>query len=215
MLPQILNIVFMKIAVIGTGNVGGALATKWAHKGHEIFLGVRDVANFKGRDLLLNPNTSLHTVQEAVALCEVILMATPAITAIETTKSLGDTSGKVIIDAANIVNDRGPGGFGSVTEAILAYTATDDVVKCFNTTGYNNIRDTAYGDQNLDMFVAGDSPHGKVVAIDLAHDAGFAVCYDIGGNDKFDLMEQFARFWINLALNQGHGRDIGFKVLKR
>ncbi|HNN05870.1 MAG TPA: NAD(P)-binding domain-containing protein, partial [Leptospiraceae bacterium] len=33
----------MKIAVIGTGNVGGALAAKWAGKGHEIFLGVRDV----------------------------------------------------------------------------------------------------------------------------------------------------------------------------
>lgn len=205
----------MKIAIIGTGNVGGALATKWAHKGHEIFLGVRDVSNFKGTDLLQNPNTSLHKVQEAVAKSEVILMATPAITAIETTKSLGDTLGKVIIDAANIVNERGPSGFNSVTDAIIAYTATDDVVKCFNTTGYNNMKDTAYGDQMLDMFVAGDSPHGKVVAIELAHDAGFGACYDIGGNDKFDLMEQFARFWINLALNQGHGRDIGFKVLKR
>lgn len=205
----------MKIAIIGTGNVGGALATKWAHAGHEIFLGVRDVSNFKGTDLLQNPNTSLHTVQEAVAKSEVILMATPAITAIETTKSLGDTLGKVIIDAANIVNERGPRGFNSVTDAIIAYTATDDVVKCFNTTGYNNMKDTAYGDQVLDMFVAGDSPHGKLVAIELAHDAGFGACYDIGGNDKFDLMEQFARFWINLALNQGHGRDIGFKVLKR
>ncbi|WP_158858130.1 NADPH-dependent F420 reductase [Lunatibacter salilacus] len=205
----------MKIAIIGTGNVGGALATKWAHAGHEIFLGVRDVSNFKGTDLLQNPTTSLHTIQEAVALSEVVLMATPAITAIETTKSLGDTMGKVIIDAANIVNGRGPRGFESVTEAIIAYTATDDVVKCFNTTGYNNMKDPAYGDQKLDMFVAGDSPHGKLVAIDLAHDAGFGACYDIGGNDKFDLMEQFARFWINLALNQGHGRDIGFKVLKR
>lgn len=205
----------MKIAIIGTGNVGGALATKWAHAGHEIFLGVRDVSNFKGTDLLQNPNTSLHTVQEAVAQSEVILMATPAITAIETTKSLGDTLGKVIIDAANIVNERGPRGFNSVTDAIIAYTATDDVVKCFNTTGYNNMKDTAYGDQVLDMFVAGDSPHGKLVAIELAHDAEFGACYDIGGNDKFDLMEQFARFWINLALNQGHGRDIGFKVLKR
>lgn len=205
----------MKIAIIGTGNVGGALATKWAHAGHEIFLGVRDVSNFKGTDLLQIPQTSLHRIQDAVALSEVVLMATPAITAIETTKILGDTRGKVIIDAANIVNGRGPRGFASVTDAIIAYTATDDVVKCFNTTGFNNMKETAYGDQTLDMFVAGDSPHGKLVTIDLAHDAGFAACYDIGGNDTFVLMEQFARFWINLALNQGHGRDIGFKVLKR
>nr|MBI1229145.1 NADPH-dependent F420 reductase [Cytophagales bacterium] len=205
----------MKIAVIGTGNVGGALATKWAEKGHQIYLGVRDQNSFKGKDLLSNLNTSLCSVQEAVQLADVILLATPAISIIETTKSLGDTRGKIIIDTANIVNNRGPQGFETVTDAILAYTSTDDVVKCFNTTGYNNIKDTAYEDKLLDMFVAGDSPRGKLVAIELAHDAGFGACYDLGGNDAFVLMEQFARFWINLALNQGHGRDIGFKVLKR
>lgn len=32
----------MKIAVIGAGNVGGALGTLWAAKGHEIMFGVRD-----------------------------------------------------------------------------------------------------------------------------------------------------------------------------
>lgn len=46
-------------------------------------------------------------------------------------------------------------------------------------------------------------------------DAGFCECYDVGGNDKFELMEQFAWFWINLAMFQGQGRDIGFKLLKR
>ena len=48
-----------------------------------------------------------------------------------------------------------------------------------------------------------------------AKDAGFAECYVVGGNDKFALMEQFAFFWINLAMMQGQGRDIGFKLLKR
>jgi hypothetical protein len=49
----------------------------------------------------------------------------------------------------------------------------------------------------------------------LALDADFAECYDVGGNDKFQLMEQFAFFWINLAMMQGQGREIGFKLLKR
>jgi hypothetical protein len=52
-------------------------------------------------------------------------------------------------------------------------------------------------------------------AIQLAKDAGFADCYNIGGNDKLEMMEQFAWFWINLAMFQGHGREIGFKLLKR
>jgi predicted dinucleotide-binding enzyme len=63
--------------------------------------------------------------------------------------------------------------------------------------------------------VAGDSVRGKDVAIQLALDAGFAACYDVGGNDRFELMEQFAWFWINLAMVQGLGREIGFKLLKR
>lgn len=205
----------MKIAIIGTGNVGGALATKWSGKGHVILLGVRNTAEFKGKELLKNQNTTVHTIEEAVAQSEVILLATPAPMAVEVAKSLGDTTGKVIIDAANIVMGRGPQGYSNVADAILTNTATRDVVKCFNTTGFNNMANTNYGDTALDMFVAGDSQQGKSVAQQLALDAGFAACYDVGGNDKFQLMEQFAFFWINLAMFQGQGREIGFKLMKR
>lgn len=74
---------------------------------------------------------------------------------------------------------------------------------------------TTYGSETIDMFVAGDSEKGKKIAIQLAKDAGFGECYDIGGTDKFQLMEQFAWFWINLAMFKGHGREIAFKLLKR
>lgn len=205
----------MKIAIIGTGNVGGALATKWAKAGHEINLGVKDLSNFKGKELLNNPNTQAYAIKEAVAKSEVILVATPAPAAIEVAKSLGDTTGKIIMDTMNIVMGRGPEGFKTTTQAILANTQTRDVVKCFNTTGFNNMQNPNYGDQALDLFVAGDSEKGKAVAIQLAKDAGFAACYSIGGNEKFELMEQFAWFWINLAMVQGQGREIGFKLLKR
>lgn len=205
----------MKIAIIGTGNVGSALATKWAQAGHEVLLGVRNKEEFKGEHLLSNPNTTLHTIPEAVVASEVILLATPAPQAIVVAKSLGDTSGKVIIDAMNIVMGRGPDGFTNTADAILTQTPTDEVVKCFNTTGFNNMENTQYGEQQIDNFVAGDSARAKALAQRLSADAGFAECYDIGGNDQFDLIEQFARFWINLAMFRGHGREIAFKLLKR
>ena len=204
-----------KIAIIGTGNVGGALATKWANKEHEINLGVRDVNNFKGKELLSNPNTKVYTIAEAVKNSEVILLSTPAPSTVEVVKTLGDTTGKIIIDAMNIVMNRGPQGYKHTTDAILDNTQTEDVVKCFNTTGFNNMQNPNYGNLQLDLFVAGDSEKGKQVAIQLAKDADFAECYPIGGNDKFELMEQFAWFWINLAMFQGQGREIGFKLLKR
>lgn len=205
----------MRIAIIGTGNVGGTLATKWAAKGHEINLGVRDIRNFKGKELLSNPNTKAFTIEEAVKNSEIILLSIPATAVVDVVKSLGDTTGKIIIDTMNIVMGRGPQGYKHTTDAILENTQTKDVVKCFNTTGFNNMLNANYGDTTLDLFVAGDSEKGKDAAIQLAQDAGFATCYAIGGNDKFELMEQFAWFWINLALFQGQGREIGFKLLKR
>jgi 8-hydroxy-5-deazaflavin:NADPH oxidoreductase len=205
----------MKIAIIGTGNVGSALAAKWANKGHEVYLGVRDLKNFKGQKLLVITNIQVFSIQEAVKKSEVILLSTPAPAAIEVTKSLGDTTGKVIIDAMNIVKGNGPEGYSHTSDAILGNTQTKDVVKCFNTTGANNMLNTDYNGTAIDMFVAGDSLKAKEIAIQLAKDAGFAECYHIGGNDKFELMEQFAWFWINLAMFQGQGREIAFKLLKR
>jgi len=205
----------MKIAIIGTGNVGGTLATKWARAGHTLLLGVKDPNHFKGMDLLKNSNTTVHSIQEAVQASEVILIATPAPAAVDVARSLGKTGDRIIIDAMNIIMGRGPEGFSNTSDAILANTESGNVVKCFNTTGYNNMANPVYDGMALDAFVAGDSSEGKKVAAALAKDAGFAECYDIGGNDKFQLMEQFAWFWINLAMFQGQGREIGFKLLKR
>lgn len=205
----------MKIAIIGTGNVGSALATAWSKKGHEINLGVRDTQNFKGKSLLDNPKTQVYSVVEAVKKSDIILLATPAIYAAEIAESLGDTEGKIIIDSMNIIMGKGPKNYSNTAQAILDHTSSKDVVKCFNTTGFNNMINPKYQDQNIDMFVAGDSIKAKEATIQLALDAGFAECYDIGGNDKFELMEQFAWFWINLAMVKGHGREIGFKLLKR
>lgn len=205
----------MQIAIIGSGNVGGALADKWAHAGHAIIIGTRDPQDFKGDHLLHNPRTTTHLISEAVQQAEVVLLATPAKAAVSVAKSLGDTTGKIIIDAMNIVRGNGPEGYTNTSDAILDHTTTDEVVKCFNTTGYNNMENPVYGDQAIDAFVCGDSERGKQIACQLALDAGFGVCYDVGGNQHFALMEQFAWFWINLAVVQGEGRDIGFKLLKR
>ncbi|MBL7837139.1 MAG: NAD(P)-binding domain-containing protein [Bacteroidetes bacterium] len=205
----------MNIAIIGTGHVGGTLARKWAEAGHHINLGVRDTDNFKGKELLNEKLIAVYSIEEAVKRSDIVLISTPATAAIEVSKSLGDTTGKTIIDTMNVVMGRGPVGFSNTTDAILANTQTRDVVKCFNTTGFNNMQNPVYGQTALDLFVAGDSEKGKQVAKQLTKDAGFAECYDIGGNDKFELMEQFAWFWINLAMFQGQGREIGFKLLKR
>lgn len=206
----------MTISIIGSGNVGGALAKKWIKAGHTVLVGARFPLSDKNIKLATQIGEDRFTsIEHAVKQSEVILIAAPAPACVEVVKALGDTSGKIIIDAMNVVMGRGPAGFNTSAEAILAHTQSRDVVKCFNTTGYNNMENPQYGNMALDMFVAGDSEKGKAAAIQLAKDAGFAECYDVGGNDKFALMEQFAFFWINLAMLRGQGREMGFKLLKR
>jgi len=204
----------MNIAIIGTGNVGGALAKRLSEN-HNITLGVRNTEEFKGKELLnFSKNITAKTIEEAVKTSEVIIIAVPAQFAAESAKSLGDISGKIIIDTMNAVFMK-PEGFTNTTDAILANCNTTDVVKCFNTTGFENMLNPIYNGKGIDMFTAGNSEKGNKIATQLAKEIGFENVYHFGGNDKFDLMEQFAFSWINLAIIQKQGRDLAFKVVRR
>jgi len=62
--------------------------------------------------------------------------------------------------------------------------------------------------------MAGDSEIAKEIASHLAKQIGFENCYDFGGSNRVQLLEQFALSWINLAIFQKIGRGISFKVLR-
>jgi predicted dinucleotide-binding enzyme len=205
----------MKISIIGTGNVGGALATQWAKAGHQILLGTRDLAKFEDKHLLSDPHTTLHTIPESAERAEAVLIAIvpQAVQSIaEQIKAFA--KGKIIIDAMNSIRTK-PEGYANSFEALRAYLPESEVVKCFNTTGFENMANPMYSGERIDMFVAGDSQKGKAIATQLALDAGFGACWDFGGDDKVQLLEYFALSWINLAIMQGHGRDLAFRVIKR
>ncbi|MBU6157610.1 MAG: NAD(P)-binding domain-containing protein [Bacteroidetes bacterium] len=203
----------MNIAIIGTGNVGGALATNWSKKGHNINLGVRDVNQFKGIELLKNQNTKAHSINEAVAQSEVILISTPPTAIIEIIEQMGDVTGKIIIDATNAVRQQ-PDPYKTVYHCLAEKTKAE-IVKCFNSTGFENMLNPIYNGEGIDMFMAGDSELAKKAAAQLALDAGFGTCMDFGKSDKVELLEKLALSWINLAIMQGHGRNMAFKVVRR
>ena len=205
----------MNIAIIGTGNVGGALAKRLSEN-HTIYLGVRDTQNFKGIELLKgNSNISAHPMAEAVQMAEVIIISVPAKFAIETASALGDVSQKVIIDTMNSGVSHTLEDFTNTTDALLAHCNATDIVKCFNTTGYENILNPTYHEKGIDMFTAGDSQKGVEIATQLAKEIGFENVYHFGGNSTFFLIEQMAMCWINLAIVQKQGRDMAFKVIRR
>lgn len=205
----------MKIAVIGAGRVGGVLAKKFAAAGNDVFLGIREPASGKGKALeQLSAKISSWGIEEAVNKTDVVLFATPPDAAVALAKQIPRLRDKIIIDATNSVFKK-PEPYRNAFEGIKKETGADHIVKCFNSTGFENMENTQYNDLRIDMFAAGSSIKAKETALLLSKQAGFQECYDFGGDDKVELLEQLAMCWINLAIIQKHGRNIAFKILKR
>lgn len=205
----------MNIAILGAGNVGGALANGWAEAGHDIILGVRNVSSEKVRKLTTrHSNIKAKGVAAAANVAEVILISLPIAAVVNVAKQCRDLSDKVIIDATNALFQK-PDPYQHASGAFKELARCNDIVKCFNSTGFENMQDPGYKGMAADMFMAGDSTKAKAVAAQLAKDLGFAECYDFGGDDKIPLLEQLAMAWVNLAIFQKMGRNIAFKILKR
>ncbi|RPI00209.1 MAG: NADPH-dependent F420 reductase [Calditrichaeota bacterium] len=205
----------MKIAVIGAGNVGAALAVALDRAGHQLFLGVRDPLAAKIKTIVQqNPRITALGINDTVAQADVIILAVPADAVIDVIRQFGDVQEKIIIDATNSLFSA-PKPCKNAAEALTALTNVKHFAKCFNSTGYENMQNPGYGETAADMFVAGDSVAAKKAAVALAKDIGFAECYDFGGFDKIPLLEQLALVWINLAIVQKQGRSMAIKLLKR
>ncbi len=203
--------VIMKIAIIGTGNVGGTLAKQFAKAGHTIYLGVRSPKDPKVTALVSKKITA-YEIPEAVEKADVIITAAYPQATKEIAKQMGNVSKKIIIDAMNTFREK-PDPYKTTAEALLAWTNCKDVVRCFNTTGAENMANPNYRGTKIDMFVSGDSKKGKEMATRLAKDIGFGKVYDLGGCDSFELMEQIVIVWVGLA--KILGRNIAFNLLKR
>jgi 8-hydroxy-5-deazaflavin:NADPH oxidoreductase len=203
----------MIISIIGSGNVGGALAQSFRKAKHTVLMGSKFPLSEKSIRLATVIGEDCFTsVENAAKQAEVIIIATPPDVVLSIIPQLGDVTNKIIIDATNSFRTR-PEGYTTVFEAITAITGSKQVVKCFNTTGFENMLNPIY--QGIDLFCAGNNKQAKEIVIQLAKEIGFANCYDFGRDDKVLLLEQFALSWINLAIMQGMGRNVAFKLLHR
>ncbi|HKS84435.1 MAG TPA: NAD(P)-binding domain-containing protein [Pseudolabrys sp.] len=212
-----------RIAIIGAGNVGGALGGAWAKKaGHEILFGVRDPKAEKVQTLLRStgPKARALSPADAAAAAAVIVLSTPWPATEAAIRSMGDLKGKIVLDATNPLT-RGPDGIGleighaiSGGEKVQGWAAGASVYKTLNTTGFGNMANPAFGNAKAVMFVAGDDAARKPTVLNLVSDLGFETI-DAGPLRNARLLEAHAMLWIDLALVRGQGRDWAFGILRR
>jgi predicted dinucleotide-binding enzyme len=210
----------MKIGIIGSGNVGGTLGTRWAQAGHRVVFGSRNPASDEMRQLAAKAGSTARAAsfQEALQAAELLLLATPWPATKTVAEGLGDLAGKVLIDATNplLPNLAGLecGTTTSGAEQVAGWARGAKVVKAFNTVGFNIMANPAFGPDRPVMFYCGDDAAAKQTVRPLVEQLGFEAV-DAGPLSQARLLEPFALLWISLAYAQGQGREIGFKLLRR
>ncbi len=191
----------MKIAIIGKGNVGGAIANGLSGK-HEVKFGHRDPK---------------ETVEAAAKWGEVIILAVPYSAAVATAKEVGSAAdGKPVVDVSNALNGKGELAIGfttSAAEELQKLLPKAHLVKAFNTVFAQNQSTGKLGKEHLTLFVAGDDAKAKAAAMRLGRDIGFEPV-DAGGLKAARYLEPMGMLMINLGYGLGMGTSIGYKLVK-
>jgi 8-hydroxy-5-deazaflavin:NADPH oxidoreductase len=207
----------MKIAIIGTGNVGSALAKRWARGGHTVVLGTRDASQPKVTALVKEPGVQAAAPAKAAQDAEVVVLATPWNATEAAVRGLGDLKGKVVIDATNPIGEGftlAVSGGSSAAELVAGWAPGARVVKAFNMTGSGNMLNPAYPAGPAAMFVCGDDDEARGVALGLAKELGFDAI-DAGKLDAARLLEPMALLWVRMAYAQGMGPNVAYGLLRR
>ncbi len=206
----------MQIAILGAGNVGAALARSWTRAGHDIVLGLRDVARHAA--LIDEIGARGLSMDEAALAADVIVLALPWAAAADALASLGKLSGKTVIDAMNPIarTTTGPGlALGHTTsggEMVARWLPGARAIKTLNQCGAEVMAGNRAMAHRPVMFMAGDDAQAKAAVALLLQDLGFEPL-DAGDLTKARLLEPMAMVWINQALMRGKGRDWAFAAI--
>ena len=210
----------MKIAVLGTGNVGSTLGKAWACAGHHVVFGSREPGADKVR-LLVADCGALATAAsqaEAAQQGDIVLLAAPWSSMQQTIAGLGNLAGKVLIDCINPLNETFSGlthGHSvSAAELVASWAPGAHVVKAFNTVSARVMANPDFGGYAATLFYCGDDKGAKQKVKELSACLGFDPV-DAGPLINARYLEPLAMLYIHLAVREGWGSNTAFKILKR
>ena len=211
----------MHIAIIGAGNVGGALGKGWARAGHAVTYGVPDPSEARHRATAEAAGGAIvASVLQAVQAVDAIVLAVPFDAVGDALAAAGDLSGRLLIDVTNPLRMGAAGlelslGFDrSAAEHVASLAPRAAVFKTLNQVGFEVMANTAGYAAPPVMFVAGDDAARKPVVMTLVSDLGFHAV-DAGGLRVARLLEPYGMLWIHMALDRKAGLDNAFAYLAR
>src|SRR5262245_20767928 len=190
----------MKIAVIGTGRVGGTLGGRWRAAGHEVMYGSRAGS---GEGL---GGVPLMAVGDALPGADVVVLAVPGGAIGEVVAANGAAlAGKVVIDAANRTGEPEVN-----SRAAIAAAAPDArYARAFNTLGWENFADPLPG---TTLFFAAD-PGARSAAEELITAVGLELVF-AGGADATGAVDALLSLWMALVRHNGGNRRVALSIAR-
>jgi predicted dinucleotide-binding enzyme len=187
----------MRIAVIGKGNIGGSLGSKWRAAGHDVIYGARDGS---GEGPGGAPVTGIG---DALKDADVVVLAVPGKVAADVvSEHSAALSGKAVIDAVNRI---GAPEFDS--RAIIAQAAPQArYVRAFNSLGWENFANPMPG---TDLFFAAD-PEARATAEELIRAVGLEPAY-VGDAGATATVDALLPLWFALVQQNGGNRRLALR----
>ena len=169
----------MTYSIIGSGNIGSALARQFARKGMDVA-----IANSRGPDSLqlLRKELGQHIVPqtiEAALSANIVILAAPFTAVREIASNSRNWKGKIVIDATNAIDfpSYAPTDLGGrpSSELVAEQLRGVRVVKAFNTLPAAILAaDPADGHGRRVIFVSGNDVEANAEVVGLVEKLGFA-----------------------------------------
>ncbi len=189
----------MRIAVIGTGHIGGTLGGRWRAAGHDVVYGSR-TGSGEGPG-----GAPLMSAGEAVTGADVVVLAVPGGAVADVVAVNGAAlASKVVIDA---VNRMGGPEFNSRAE-IVAAAPEARYVRAFNSLGWENFADPPPG---AVLFFAAD-PDARPAAEELITAVGLEPVF-AGDADASGTVDALLPLWLALLKHNGGNRRVALRIV--
>ncbi|MGD8356720.1 MAG: NADPH-dependent F420 reductase [Lysobacterales bacterium] len=151
------------VAVIGTGEMGGAMGGRLAELGYRVVYGSRHPDSARVQDLVrqTGENASAALQPEAAKQGDIVVLAVPWPAMETVARNLGNLSGKIVIDVS-MPFEQGEDGYPkhmlqtSSAELIQGWNPGARVVKAFGSMGAYIIEDPTAAGETVTIPVASD-----------------------------------------------------------
>jgi len=171
----------LKMGIIGTGHIGGALAALWVNAGHEVLMSSRHPQELQALAHSLGPKAHVGTPAEAARFGEVVLISVPYGALPQVGRDLkNELAGKIVLDTGNPYPER-DGAMAVEARrkgtgvASAEYLPGVRLVRAFNAINSGDLRSEAHRKgAPIAIPLAGDDHEALQVAEQLVKDAGFA-----------------------------------------